>query len=128
MIRPIKFRAWDTRCKKMRIGLILYCYKDGSLGIEPLGDNIGHYHYSSEFKLMQFTGKLDKNGKEIYEGDVVKWFEYYSSGKRTEHYSVIRWDENRAGWRFDDLSHFWCELEVIGNIYENTELILKSPS
>ena len=87
-MREIKFRAWDKARKKMIYKFI----------IAPTSPGWGG------FIFMQYTGLRDKNGKEIYEGDVVK----HSCGA----YGVITW-----------INHTPTESEIIGNIYENPELI-----
>jgi uncharacterized phage protein (TIGR01671 family) len=118
-MREIKFRAWDEVHKKMCFPERLFCKKDGIVWHVDLG-------YSSRiigekgFKLMQYTGLKDKNGVEIYEGDIVvvhegedwKWthpVEFFHGG-----FWVT--DENCLG----AINEF-CE--VIGNIYENPELL-----
>jgi len=71
------------------------------------------------FKLMQYTGLKDKNGKEIYEGDIVKG----TGGEFNEEVWEAGWNEDRdfIGWSITPQN---CEdgLEIIGNIYENPEL------
>jgi len=81
-----------------------------------------------EHVYMQYTGLHDKNGKEIYEGDIVKYYQSpnYSKNWRTE---VVSFEDGcfapKPGYTgSDDLSDFTNEgFEVIGNIYENPELL-----
>ena len=82
---------------------------------------------------MQFTGLLDKNGKEIYEGDIVRFWEEggeYTSPK--SHNIAVQWEAEGFRWSAyskgsdygGNLDEFESEdLEVIGNICENPELI-----
>jgi hypothetical protein len=73
---------------------------------------------------MQFTGLLDKNGKEIYEGDIFE-------GSFSSVYKV-KWDDETCSWYVHDVTRGLGfplrkieNLEIIGNIYENPELIEK---
>lgn len=65
----------------------------------------------------QYTGLTDKNGKEIYEGDILKWNEKEWGSPFNE---VVEWDYSQFNIRANDWKE-WCE--VIGNIYENTNLL-----
>lgn len=74
----------------------------------------------------QYTGRLDKNGKEIYNGDALK-------SKMCKGYGIVEWDNEYAGftpfvWVDDEAysGEFETEqIEIIGNIYENPELMKK---
>ncbi|MEW6126742.1 MAG: YopX family protein [Acidobacteriota bacterium] len=123
MNRIIKFRAWDKREKKMIVPEDLF--DPYNIPVEP--DEYG-FTLKSKFELMQFTGLLDKNGSEIFEGDIVSW----GSSRNM----FIKY-EDRGMYEFwhteTEKAHHWGiwnihkELEVIGNIYENPELIINPP-
>ena len=127
MNREIKFRAWDGKKMNNNIGIhpFIMCNhsmlpKDDSNYIEE-GDGSKTFLTCYD-KLMQYTGLKDKNGKEIYEGDICK-----SSDCRI---GVIKWDtDSLSFFRFvDDGTDTvnYCsfqDFKVIGNIYENPELL-----
>jgi uncharacterized phage protein (TIGR01671 family) len=84
-------------------------------------------------KVMQYTGFKDKNGKEIYEGDVVKVANVYNEvnfgDERTYQVIQVRW-EGRGWYPFVvsggidcDYSYSTSDVQIIGNIWENPELI-----
>ena len=75
--------------------------------------------------LMQYTGLKDKNGKEIYEGDIVKWKDLnLRVGFYNAHFMIYDNLAKRGGTFHEDLwkALFKDNLEVIGNIYENPQL------
>lgn len=118
-MREIKFRAWDRESGR----LILFSFKDidcGELPIVTDPDCIGSIDYLSlsDTPIMQFTGVLDSKGTEIYEGDVVSNAGQYNGEVQfiDGHFTFSKKYIN------DPLSFYGC-LEVIGNIYENPELI-----
>ena len=123
-MREIKFRAWDkVKNKMLNIKKVEWHATDGFYSHV----NGISCHANKDIILMQYTGLKDKNGKEIYEGDIVKYTMRDNFGGETGT-SVVRWNDNCCGFR-----PFSCDyeldkrefeiIEIIGNIYENPELI-----
>lgn len=124
MVRVIKFRIWNNN------GQCMHGWRElvDKNKIHLLADQQGAY------PVMQFTGLTDKNGVEIYEGDIIQ----DQFGKS----AVVKWFESEAGFELLDIeevtmngidteepayiidtSDGWVVLSVIGNIYQNPELI-----
>lgn len=153
-MREIKFRAWDKKKKQMVYhdtdvdydsydgGTYLKLNLDGSLGgyIHDDGGKSGLWEHSVDikdrFELMQYTGLKDKNGREIYEGDIVKIIVYPNAlQKFPPKICEVRYSDRHWGWIFYEhkleQSHNPITLpsgedliiEVIGNIHQNPELI-----
>ena len=128
-MRAIKFRAWDLEDKEMipwnrlhletdENGIYRWKYDDG-------GPFSGSGFGTDDFELMQYTGLKDKNGKEIYEGDIVKAQSPCIGGR--DFTGVVKlnqctlWIDNES-----DAIHLFSETDiriVVGNIYENPELL-----
>lgn len=111
-MREIKFRFWDSDNKVM---CIEYHHPTWDKGI------------NEQIKLckcpiMQYTGLKDKNGKEIYEGDILRFSPLTRSPKK---FHVVKWEEEFGEYGdstgYDGLINDYGE--IIGNIYENSDLL-----
>lgn len=118
-MRKIKFRAWDKRFKKM---LDFDWIKTFSA---TFGDFL--FNGSKNLILMQYTGLEDKNGKEIYEGDIIKikGWKYnceivYVCGRYELQMIHGKLKRSRSCWYLAD---YLFEVKIIGNVYQNPRLL-----
>ena len=139
MNREIKFRAWDTESKKYRDMITANlswldsdCWDDAHENDEYL-----MLHPSSplwhkdRFLYEQYTGLKDKNGKEIYEGDIINFStDKITHGPEREDYTnaEVFWSDEFGSWSFDRRYDFSMidnidktSIEIVGNIHENYE-------
>ena len=113
-----KFRAWDKENKKYIYGVekgLEFYSTAGNLRVMTLAE----IAESSKYDLEQCTGLKDKNGKLIYEGDIVDDGEQYT--KIIFDKSCFCYDDG-SGF-YDDLDFYYTHCEVIGNIHKNSELL-----
>ena len=134
-MREIKFRAWDRENKEM-LDVQELDYQ-GSYSGQPMVRTTMYNDYfdTEDMILMQYTGLKDKNGKEIYEGDIVQFKGNYKDKRKL----VVFWDSMKSGffitpihcykYRVKEKTYLRAEFinaknkEIIGNIYENPELL-----
>jgi uncharacterized phage protein (TIGR01671 family) len=138
MNREIKFRAWDKRNKTITMPYVLDyrpSYKDNDYIMVQTPDGRGDISLWGNTKehivLMQFIGVIDKNKKEIYEGDIAKW---HAGGAYGIKYGDVYFDNGRFLIRgfnigfLEDPSDAFEEglylFEIVGNVYETPELLL----
>lgn len=114
-MREIKFRVWDSRFKRMiAADEVMICAATGKArGCKGGPGFVDHW------APLQFTGLYDKNGKEVYEGDIV--------GEKDVWWEPVVFDQGCFCVDLDPIGyHFEGEdtcLEILGNIYENPELL-----
>lgn len=115
MSREIKFRAWHKNIKEM---------------CQNVTTDLTNRDY---LEFMQYVGLKDKNDKEIYEGDIVRYLDSYDCSNENgydfeEYYNVgeVKYDNTAAAYEITnrnsvDMECIFDDIEVIGNIYENPE-------
>jgi uncharacterized phage protein (TIGR01671 family) len=139
-MKTIKFRGRDER-GYWHIGWLVET-NDGGIYIAENdegwtddgfhNDDFSGWYNVLEKTIGQFTGLLDKNGKEIYEGDIVKFTKW--DGKLVK--GLVKWDDSnpcmciefkteykQTDWEYDFIKCGTMKIEVIGNIHDNPELL-----
>lgn len=128
MSREVKFRAWNIEKKIMCYDNedLSACYWDGAYSSEVgiINEYLNLPEHLRNYEYMQYIGVNDKNGKEIYEDDIVlsddgkvgqvQWFE--------EHLAFMIWcvTNNKVYFAYEN---DFSKIEVIGNVYENADLL-----
>ena len=147
MNREIKFRTWngEEMVYLLPTGLQYFDFEGNyvlSFAVDGYKGFWGHEQYqqasnkAAKYPIMQYIDIKDKNGKEIYEGDVLEYLESEAPDYREEwdyekqghvpQRAIMRFDETYFGYRLNVQSRFKITLEmvkVIGNIFENPELV-----
>ena len=111
-----KFRAWDKETKTMNGMAEIYRNRNQEIELHPRDENI---------ILMQSTGLFDLNGVEIFEGDIVRFFDSLYTVFYDIKEGSYRLKPHDDRWVVDYMSNFSSEesFEIVGNIYENKEYL-----
>lgn len=126
MSREIKFRIWYHDSTMDYSGDSFGLAVNGALinYDSDVGGFVGITNSGFKYELMQFTGLKDKNGKEIYEGDIIKVYLRKGLESCSKPDFEVKWNERKMGFNLDKYETR-DKLEVIGNIYENKDLLDK---
>jgi uncharacterized phage protein (TIGR01671 family) len=128
-MREIKFRAWDGENNRM----IYSGHTTTDFIFGGMGDGVyekGKLTLDLFDNLMQYTGLKDKNGKEIYEGDIIALYGFKQKEEVEIERDVVRWNEEEAGFwvgcakSYDqDNPKILTNIVIVGNIHRNPELL-----
>lgn len=131
-LREHKFRAWDEKAGKFfysdeHSGEYFFKFRKNELRGCVLKET---EPYFDEYPVEEFTGRSDKNGKEIYEDDIVHFVDPDNYGRPKVFRSIVQWFAEGCAWEYSEIkgNHSWGlhkfgedRVEVIGNVHDDKE-------
>ena len=132
-MREAKLKAW-VKERKIMADVLIINYKESTVQLPIETDVTDDYWWDEtvwsfeEIELLQYTGLNDKNGKEIYEGDVVKYldgeFSFIAKVAWSDWMWYLEGINPKESFMFDDVAdNETADVEIIGNIYEHPHLL-----
>mgnify|MGYP001577393655 CR=1 FL=1 len=122
-MREIKFRAWDKVNKRwIKLWKLCFAVTGELMAVDDIEGEVYGLH---QVKLTQYTGLKDKDGKEIYEGDILKNLGMIEWGEEGENPEGTGWIIQDFHGEYHYTDAFTTPKEVIGNIHETSELLGK---
>lgn len=130
-MRDVKFRAWDKATRKI-LEVIEIDFQGMEILVIDHEEQEAREAVFGHYELMQYTGLKDENGAEIYEGDIIRITTNLQENGVDYSAQIIFKDggfcaidgvEDNYGVRRYRLSDFGYKLKILGNIYENNELL-----
>lgn len=131
-MRELKFRAWDVKAEQMSDPFVLFgeftllgAVHEWQRQFGIPGDSLGRLN---DLEILQFTGLKDKNGKDIYEGDLIIQDRIKGQVIYSRNGFYVEWTQNMKARitlgspHPNEENNFETKCEVIGNIYENPNL------
>lgn len=126
-MREIKFRAWDGENMNSEFIIVDTAWMMNKEVGCPVNAGFKNMQEQAEnWIIMQYTGLKDKNGKEIYEGDIVKDWENIDLYEVVWNRRYACFELNRLTFGNDtgqEIDNSPLDLEIVGNIYENKDLL-----
>lgn len=131
-MKKLKLRVWDTQLNNMHYpenifcrSLISDCLSVNLFKVDPENDVTEIKQakgFKNRFNFLLYTGQKDKEGNEIYDGDIIEFDRIEWGGDDNIH--VVSWNNDDAEWCWGGGSTHDMEWrKVIGNIYETPELL-----
>lgn len=133
-MREIKFRGKDLETGEWVYGSLFQSLEQYPAIAKPKPTADGKLFYCLTVvdadTVGQYTGRNDRNGKEIYEGDIALMdYSDFNTGKDGQTYAVVRWIDDRAAFVWDAGLNYYADMRnadnvgICGNIHDNPELL-----